>query len=417
MEVLSLLLSIICPPLGIPLGLSGLHRDFNKWKIYIFCIAIGMSTFAFCYEPGDETDLVRYYEFLDIAGKLPYEGALFYGLYGVNNLVVFTTYAWLIAQTGIPQLLPASTVFLIYYICFYITCKCAEIQNFDKKYVCFFISLSLLLLPFYSLVNNIRNVLSLSLIGIACFWDFYIEKKSLVRRIIIYCCYVAPIFIHSSAMTILALRFLIPLIKRHKWTFFIGFLAVKEVLLASFDLIMGLNGDNVIMFQIKNVLLKAYFYFEDTDSEYALVVANSGSMFLQKVLNVGLAVIFSFLIIFLGAKNRVERLFSGRQYDYICAVFLLTVSAVAAASIITGMYWRFTAAMYVFGGPLVLNVLNCYDFKYKREFRTIISFMSLLIFVLWFRNLLNDNIMKIILEPFITSPLIWPIYNVIPHIF
>ena len=62
---LYLLLTIICPPIGLIFSIIGLILNPRNWRTYIFSIAWAIGILAFCYEPTSDSDLTRYYYYLE----------------------------------------------------------------------------------------------------------------------------------------------------------------------------------------------------------------------------------------------------------------------------------------------------------------------------------------------------------------
>ena len=111
-----------------------------------------------------------------------------------------------------PHIVPFISVFLVYYLAFRIYCEIGndyEISSRDMIWGIFFLIMAL---NFFSLVNNIRNVLAYIIVGYAVYLDCYKKKHNIITWLL----YVLPIFIHSSASVLIIIRLLLFLAKRGK---------------------------------------------------------------------------------------------------------------------------------------------------------------------------------------------------------
>ena len=93
MSWIVVIVSILCPPLGIVGGIIGIYKDYNKWKYYILCIALGMASIAYCYIPKGDPDIVRYWDFVESLKNYSFIKALNTTMHGDGNLYVYTAFA------------------------------------------------------------------------------------------------------------------------------------------------------------------------------------------------------------------------------------------------------------------------------------------------------------------------------------
>ena len=297
MAGLVLVLSLLIPPLGIPFGLYGLWKNFEKWRFYVFSIAIGIGSFAYCYIPLESTDLVRYAIAFEEAAEKPLiqavleTGELANG--GTSSLYVYNLFKWFFGRFGNYHHACAFTTFTIYCIGMYISCSIAERMQTRKEDTVFYIVLLIISLNFYGIINNIRNVFAFSLITLAVYRDCVERKRNIFTLLI----YLLPCFIHTSAISIIALRFFALIRGKMRYVIF-GLICVSNRLIEflyknlSFFNPLGSIGNN-----IKYIITQAYYYFIDTGSAWGLVIQKSGANRLSSIFYLLLAGIIFFMFL------------------------------------------------------------------------------------------------------------------------
>ena len=90
---------------------------------------------------------------------------------------------------------------IVYGVAFYITCDVAEEYNAQST-IPAVIAIQGCMLPFFSIISNVRNVTAFSLIVLAVYLDTVKKKRNPVVLIL----YILPVFIHSSAIILVLLR-------------------------------------------------------------------------------------------------------------------------------------------------------------------------------------------------------------------
>ena len=193
---------IMVPPLGIPIGLLGLKFDLRHWKSYIFCLSIAFAIAGYCYNTNGNSDIVRYFAYIQEISEVPFKEVFGYGLYGKQGLFIFNYLCWIVGKLGDPHIIPAISLFVIYYIGLYIACKLGIDYELPENSVILGVVFIILGLNFFSLVNNIRNVLAFVMVGFAVFRDIYLKKRNLPTILL----YLMPLFIHRTALLLIAVR-------------------------------------------------------------------------------------------------------------------------------------------------------------------------------------------------------------------
>lgn len=149
-DSLELILTFLCPPIGLIAALVNLGIDQVNWRRHVFCIAWGMAAFAYCYQPtqGTAPDLVRYFAYCEKLGRLPLAQIWGNGIHGEDSLYAFELLCWLIGKIGDKHLLPGISDFCVYYIGMYVTCRIGEKDQYDGKNVARYVYFILLAISF-----------------------------------------------------------------------------------------------------------------------------------------------------------------------------------------------------------------------------------------------------------------------------
>lgn len=108
-----LILALIQPIYALPFAVSNLAKR-NSHKLYIFCIALALSSIAMNLEPSPGADLFRHYKHIEGFDGVPFS-------YILENYepgyLVFDSYSWLTVNLGLPiETLTATAVFIAYFL-------------------------------------------------------------------------------------------------------------------------------------------------------------------------------------------------------------------------------------------------------------------------------------------------------------
>lgn len=419
MHVAFLIFTILCPPFGIPCGLYGVYKDKKHWLLYVFCLAISMATIAYCYMPKGDPDIVRYFDYVERLKGSSLEFALNNGPRGEENLYTFTFVAWIIGQIGDIHMLPALSTFIVYFTGFYITCRVGNDMKVNRGIVVSYIIFIIVSLNFYSITNNVRNVCAFSLMLLAIFRDVYLKKHDIGTILL----YILPIFLHPSAVILIAVRFAIELPAKLKFVMLI--IAINVVPLLDFmqNLIFKINYNNAILGIVKTMMWKANYYFIETDSAWGDFVSRSTSYRIERYSDIGIAIIFCFIIvncrnnnsimkfrklnihnfndtlnaIFFDSENNFEKLTN--------CVFFLAITTIACFPMRMPEYWRFYTVT-VLSGAMPYFILASSDKQIKRVLAKSIFVISPLCFIVTIRFLLYSNLEMLIFDPFLSSPVV-----------
>ncbi len=404
------LISFIFPPAGVVMGYKSIFEKKTSCKTVAFCFALFMAAFAYSYIPYDNSDLVRYFDYVDQLKGLSFGEAVGQGLRGESHLIVFSTMCWLIGKTGDSHLLPAVTVFVIYYIGIYVTCVVAKDLKVSSETLAEYITFILLCLSFHAITNNIRNVFSFAIIGFATFRDCYQEKRNIWTLLM----YIAPIFIHSSSLVMLLLRLLIVLTGKFKFISFFLILVVKPAVDLAYSLIGNISGSSVITSAIQDVVARAYRYFNDTNSAWGLVVQKSGSQRAMRYFYIAVAVVICIDIFILSKQKIWEKVELSVRKDFynvkikriVDYAFTIGLMTIACVPMLTPEYWRFVSALILFSGPVYFISKNYVDGRFFELFNHSIFILMIPCMLLWMREMRASDLSTLFLNPFISSPFV-----------
>ena len=313
----------------------------------------------------------------------------------VDTLVLFSIISWVIAKTGDFHLLPALSVFIIYYIGLYVTCRLCDREESDNSNVLKYIFFMIMALNFYGLVNNIRNVLAFCIMGYATFRDVYDEKRNIWTLLL----YVAPVFIHEAAIAMLLIRLLIGRSKKVKIASLIGVVSIKQITLLLYKYVYLFSSKNIIISVIRRFILRMYQYIMDTSSVWGTIVQNSTQERLTKIVYISMAVLFCIMCFYSFTNPKYNS-----NKKMIELLFNLSLFVMACTPMRMPEYWRFASAMIVFSGVLFVVVLG--NKKYDKLILFFLYSLAVLAMLFWMRRTVNSDLIGLLIKPFLSSPLV-----------
>lgn len=403
---LELILTVLCPPLGLISALIGFKTDPKNWRRHILCIAWGMAAFAYCYQPAphSNTDLVRYFAYIERMGRLRLAEIWGNGVHGQDDLYVFEFLCWLTGKIGDKHLVPAMSVFCIYYIGMYVTCMIGCSERYSWQNIAKYVFFILLALSFHNIINNVRNIWAFSLVGFAVFRECYEKKRGFLTGAL----YVIPCFIHQSAVVFLAVRLMMGLVGRAKIISIFAVLIVPSALEFLHGILAGVRSGNVLV----NTLIKAVGmgnrYFHDETSSWAVTVKNSGSRKLAKVAYLAIALVMLYYFILLYGKQ-LEGMLKGsksRQRSMENFAFFTLLLTLACIPMTQPQYWRFVSILILFGGCVYLRLGDSKDPRIAKKL-DYVFFPLVGTCTFWIRELfLNTNIAGMFIRSLICNPFV-----------
>lgn len=342
MNVLIGLVFSLCPPMLL-VALLILVKSPEHWRKYLWMLVLMMMTLGYAYIPINNSDLVRYFSILD-----RFKGHSFSQSFHVyeDGMYVKNMLFWAISQTGLYGLLPAATVGVVYGVSSYITCCTAEKYG-KEELIPAILLLQFLLLPFYSITNNIRNVMAFALVALAVYRDIELKKKNVLTVIL----YIVPCMIHVAAVSLILLRFVVIIAKKHKYIVlaFVFFLTnIIEILYR-----------NISLFSFSNALrigiLRAYKYLSDeyASSTWGTTVANSSWHRINMLFHIVLAI--SIILVIALQKHRVSDTEEDTISNYDYYIYLTALMMVSSLVFNAPHYWRYGVAISAMIGYFIVR--------------------------------------------------------------
>ena len=179
---------------------------FNfKSKLYykILCVIVTLPVIFIdlidMIRPGMYMDLVRIYEEM--------KSLNLYGWYGLNEeiyseAILSKVYLYLIALTGINQLLPIVNTFFVYFLALYMINKMGEKLNIDNKWKNRSILFITLFIYYLNVTTNIRYTLAITICFVVCIYDLILRKNKFICII----GYIFSILLHPGVIIVLFFR-------------------------------------------------------------------------------------------------------------------------------------------------------------------------------------------------------------------
>ncbi len=413
--ILLYLILLISVPVSLLYSIIGLLKTPNKWKIYLVLIAISISVVAFNYNPTVEGDLTRYMKWADECSKLKFSQVSAYFREGSNfdsNLVVTITFFWIMGKIHFLHGIPMITTTVAYLIAFYITGDFLEREGRSNliKWIYLF---QFCMIPFVSVINNVRNIVAFSLIVLAVYLDVYRKKRNIFVLIL----YIVPLFIHSSAAILIFLRVCLILPRKIKCFFLALVFAFPTVITYLYAHVSTIPHIGNVTALIVGLINKGYTYLTDTNSsKWAQQVSNSTFQQINKAVMLAFCLIVVVSVLGGFVKNE-----SNNLNKYCEFIALVAIYSLACGWITTPQYWRFTFAVVVGISPILCSFIDMSHYSYRTTFVIVLfvfifALTGLILqlwnnrisvdYVDWFENVIINNFYVILLE-FFKSILVW----------
>jgi len=404
MKILITLISVLIPPLGLPLGIVGLYFDRKSWKWYVFCLAYAFGASAYCYETTGTSDITRYFEYIEGIKKVSFSHILDYGKYGAEGeaLYVFNFICWIAGKLNDPHIVPFISVFLVYYLSFRIYCEIGNDYNIKARDMIWGVLFLVMALNFFSLVNNIRNVLAYIIVGYAVYLDCYKKK----RNIMVLLLYVLPIFIHSSASVLIIIRMLLFLAKRGKVAGVAIAMVLAPILEALKNLATNMTADSLKY--IRKAIFMAYNYFNDKSAiEWGLEAQASGTERLFKIAYITIMIIMCAYFYFIIREMNKRK--DTRASNYFTFVFYIGLMGISCTPMLVPIYWRFSATMIALGGcvfPMSLKAQKKMVVIRQISWIVLYALGALCMCLYIWRMNSGSSLPSVFIQPFYSSPFI-----------
>ena len=336
---------LLSTPLSLLYSMVGIVKTPGRWKRFIPFYVFSLALVAYSYTPINEPDLYRYFQMLESLKGLTLSQAF---EFFKDGLLVKNSVFWIIAQLNCFGLLPMLSTAIVYGVATYITCDMLE-HSECIKIIPRVLTFQFMMLPFISIINNVRNISAFALICLAAYQDLIKRKKSIGVLLL----YILPCLIHEAALVLLLLRIAMIFTRKMKILTF-SMIWLSPVLIEfGYANRSRINIGGSLGILIHNAILKTYWYLHD-ESDYALNVSTSLSGQLTRLSRMFLAVFFVALI-FLLIKRTAEKYRKFMEYHFLINVMVLTSSIFASPH-----YWRFSAASVVCIAAVLVPMYQCW---------------------------------------------------------
>ena len=355
--IVALLVLYAVPIISFLFGMVGLWKDPSRWRRYLpMCINF-VFVYAYSYTPdiGSNEDLIRYFSDIEFYGTLSFVEAL---TYAGGALFSQYVYFWLFGSMNMMHLIPAISTSTVYAVAGYITCDTAERYN-SERYIALVFLFQLIMLPFHSIIVNVRNVFALSLIILAVYLDVIKGK----RNIFVWFCYIFGSLLHLTTFSLIIFRVFSVLGKKYFGAIVLGQLLFGIFTSKIYEWGSVLSFDGAIGVSFTTIIKKLVFYLNDIHSSGAskyLSLPWSDPTILFRLLTVIVAA-FIVLIIYnvLRTNNYWNSWFRDDQRYYAFVGMIAVTTIMLHFLFNTPNYWRFGSAVIVTIGMLLIPMF-CY---------------------------------------------------------
>jgi hypothetical protein len=279
---------------------------------------------------------------------------------------------------------------------------------------------------FCSVINNVRNILAFSLVGLAVYRDCYQKKRNIPTFLL----YFIPIFLHPSSMVIIMLRFIIILPGKIKIAASIVTLFIVEIVNIVYEFSARISGGSLVGKIFKDFAYKGYAFFNDTNSAWGMAVAKSGSYTLQRYLYISFAAFFCVVCAFVVADIKKAKpannasiqlkkifgiyVFDNRYCQLVDFSFYIGLLTIACLPMLMPEFWRFASAMLLFAGAALMYSMN--KFRIMKYYSYSLLCYVPMCMAIWIRDMRLTNLPYLLVNPFFSSPLIVIGQNIIRYL-
>lgn len=396
MAILSIFFLLLpLPILTVVIFWFGIFRSPKQWPIYIWLFLYPVFIFAYCIETSYVNDLNRYFMQVE-----RFVGVSFREAFQVSKdgLFVRDLLFWLIAQTKNVQLLLAVTTSIVYAVCMYITCDSARRMN-KEKYIGIVMVFEVLVIPFFNIANNVRNVTAFALICFAAYRDLVQKKRNVITLVL----YIAPCFLHKTGFILLILRLLVIVYEKYVVLSLSIIAGLPFIIDFAYSHVSWIKGAGYISRVLRSLILSAHNYLYD-DSEYAARFRSGTNVIRAAV----------FLLVIVLAYYCFRYVFNRKRTEYrefITFAVTLCIMTLACAVFDTPAYWRFAVATYIACSPILLVTLSREEKEVSMS-RTMFLFLGT-VAILRFGMSLRYNWTRMHFDVFVLKALITNAYTVI----
>lgn len=330
-----------------------LHKSEKKLSRILFIYTIFLSLIAFLFVPNRGSDLYRLIPIMNLYSNT--EFSEFILKIKSSSTPISELYLYTIGKVGINGLLPAITCFLYYNNLFYILKRSIERYKVSKQNIVLIFLYMMASGNFMQVITGIRTMLAFSFIAV-CYYDEFIEKKSIWKNIHIY---ILACLLHSTSFILLFFRIIFLFIEKNnslsKYIFKLIFILI--IFLASWK-----YSEKYILAMYK----KGVSYF--TLGIY--------SYFWEYLIAIILLIVIIFIVIMSLKINKNKEIRELRMMLITIITFLILVSFEY------NTFQRFTMFLHIISTPILVNLLNKSHGKIRIQIKHIIFYSSIFILII-----------------------------------
>ncbi|MCP2033608.1 hypothetical protein L1279_000591 [Planomicrobium sp. HSC-17F08] len=352
----------------------------------------GVLAFAFIPVEGSTSDLVYYFTQIDFMTGVTLHEVLDFKN-SRSSMVAAEIFYFMVNRLGNQHFLPAISMFITYAIATYITTDLGKRLKIKRGKVLLILIIIFFILPFPSLVSNVRNIMAFSISLLAVYNDI-VKKK---RNIFTLSLYILPIFLHISSLLIIIIRLLLFFYKGKGKILVLLLLVVSTFSSRLFEVLLNLIPNNITI--LNEFTNKGLYYVSTNDSAYISYLQNSAFAQIEKVFFVSLAIFFVVTSLTLKKEKSLNENFDN-SYDnnkglkeFNSFFLLLCVMVIASIPVELTTYARFSWATLITSPILLLQV------KFKMNIKNSnISFYTILLFIFGAGGLIHQVFLFIMMS-------------------
>lgn len=349
-KIFSVIFMLLFPSLCGFYAMLGIVCNPRNWRRYLPFFVVAAFSLAYSYVPDTMgCDLLRYFASVRECSELTTFAEIVN--YKHDGCFVRNIVFWLIGKAGDVHLLPGLSTATVYGIITYISCSCAE-EFKQERLLPFILLLQIILLPYWSVIDNVRNVCAFSILILAVYLDIIKGKRNPAVIML----YILPCFIHTSGALLVAFRIFASIAKttKAKTAVILSAVLFPYAINFAYAHIGWFSFGGSIGDVLQAGIWRAWRYYNTPggldDYERSLLASNYEPV--QRFFMISFAVLILVLILYY--SRHMEQQWRG----FNSFAFLICTMTVACNVFITPHYWRFYCAV-VMSCPAILYPLIC----------------------------------------------------------
>ncbi|MBR6954313.1 MAG: hypothetical protein IKH77_04675 [Clostridia bacterium] len=314
----------------------------KQWRKYFPAFVFVLFMIGYCIESSRVTDMTRYFLQISQCRGMSLQEAV---VYQNDNLYVKDFFFWLSAQLEMPHLMTGMPVALVMGVMIYIACDYIE-DNDQHKYLWLVVFLMLARTSLSALANNIRNISAFAIAVLAVYREIKQKKRNLLTLIL----YILPVFIHATGIILVAVRLLIPLVRRYRAVTLVLVFLLPGIIEFAYANVASLPLSGSLGTIIRRMVYSAHNYLAG-ESAYAQAQVASTNAQIKRVIAFT-RLFFTTGVLYMEMKEE------GKPSAFKIYTFILAVLALSCVAFNTPAYWRFSTALGIANMPMYVNILS-----------------------------------------------------------